>query len=132
MGYWNTNPAGASLLSEDTGMIWGDIPADEIDSAMAKVINDMRHANREWPTREEILAVFLPAVDQVDDQHALPTYQVLGVRKAAEEFAEDIGRKPTRDELVAGLHFSLGGPFNRDGSIDTDWIAEHPYNPEAA
>ena len=63
MGYWNTNPDGASLLSEDTGMVWGDAPADILGEAI-----------------DQIIAVFI----------------------------EDIGRKPTEAELVAGMKFSAG------------------------
>lgn len=61
MGYWNAKADGSSLHTEDTGMVWGDHPADILDDAIDKIVR-----------------VFL----------------------------EDIGRKPTVDELVAGMKFS--------------------------
>ena len=62
MGWWSTNKEGASLLVEQTGMLWGDSVADIVDDAVDKIVT---------------------------------------------VFKEDVGRPPTKDELVAGFRFSL-------------------------
>lgn len=64
MGYWNATAAGTSLQFEDTGILWGDAPADILDAAIAAIVKT---------------------------------------------FVEDVGRRPTKTEIRAGLEFSLGG-----------------------
>jgi hypothetical protein len=64
MGSWNHGADGSSLHTEETGLIWGDGPADIFDKAIAD---------------------------------------------AARVFAEDVGREPTEEELMAGFRFSLNG-----------------------
>lgn len=64
MGWWQATEGGASLALEDTGLLWGDGPADVLDRAIDEIVV---------------------------------------------EFEQAQGRKPTNDELLAGLRFSLGG-----------------------
>jgi hypothetical protein len=63
MGWWRAGKDGSSLHREETGLVWGDGPADIMDDAIDKIVA---------------------------------------------EFQRDYGRKPSRDELTAGLLFSLG------------------------
>ena len=132
MGYWSTDAEGHSFVETADELIWGDAPADELSMAFAKIMNDLRHHNGSWPTRDEVLAIGLDAIRKMDDPNAIPTHQVIGMRQAAEWFAEDIGRQPREAEMVAGLKFELSGIFDDDGQVDPDWIEDHPYNPEAA
>jgi hypothetical protein len=37
MGYWNQGRDGTSLHTEDTGLIWGDAPADVMDAAVRQI-----------------------------------------------------------------------------------------------
>lgn len=73
MGWWNSGADGSSLHFEDTGLIWGDQPADIIDTALDSI---------------------------------------------AECFAQVHGRPPTKDEVRAGLEFSLGGINGEDIVFD--------------
>jgi hypothetical protein len=63
MGWWRAGRDGSSLHAEETGLVWGDGPADILDDAIDRIVA---------------------------------------------EFQRDYGRKPSRDELEAGLKFSLG------------------------
>ena len=63
MGWWRAGKDGSSLHLEETGLVWGDGPADIMDDAIEAIVT---------------------------------------------QFREAYGRKPTRDELEAGLKFSLG------------------------
>ena len=38
MGYWNQTPKGGSLQPANTGLVWGDAPADIIGGAIREVI----------------------------------------------------------------------------------------------
>jgi hypothetical protein len=62
MGWWRAGKDGSSLHAEETGLVWGDGPADIMDDAIEKIVA---------------------------------------------EFLRDYGRKPTQDELIAGLLFAL-------------------------
>ena len=75
MGYWNTAPDGASLQDNDTGLVWGDAPADLLDEAQVtqaleriwvrvRRLNQFVEENRPWqlakePEQAERLAVVL-------------------------------------------------------------------------
>lgn len=37
MGWWNAARSGASLQMEETGLLWGDSPADVMDDAIAEI-----------------------------------------------------------------------------------------------
>ncbi|UAK38423.1 hypothetical protein K8O93_01060 [Gordonia bronchialis] len=132
MGYWSTDAEGHPFAETADELIWGDAPADELGIAFGRVMNTLRHHNGSWPSRDEVLAIGLDAIGKMDDPNAIPTYQVIGMRQAAEWFAEDIGRQPREAEMVAGLKFGLSGIFDDDGQVLPDWIEDHPYNPEAA
>ena len=61
MGWWDAEADGSSFAEEETGLVWGDDPADILGDALTKIIT---------------------------------------------AFIRDIGRKPTEEELVAGMRFS--------------------------
>lgn len=63
MGYWNQDAEGHSLIPEETGMIWGDEPADILGDAVDEIIKT---------------------------------------------FSRDVGRRPTKAEMFAGLKFVTG------------------------
>jgi hypothetical protein len=56
MGYWNQGRDGTSLHTEDTGLIWGDAPADVMDEALFGIrVLFSAHVGRP-PTADEIRA----------------------------------------------------------------------------
>jgi len=56
MGYWNATAEGDSLAAEDTGLIWGDTPADIFDLAIVKIVAAFREDVGRDPTKAEIKA----------------------------------------------------------------------------
>lgn len=58
MGYWNHGADGTSLHREDTGLIWGDGPADIVDDAIDTVIAKFTEDVGRPPTAEELRAGF--------------------------------------------------------------------------
>ena len=59
MGYWNQTEEGHSLIQEDTGLIWGDSPADIMDKAIDKIIKLFQKDWNRNPTEQEIKAGLL-------------------------------------------------------------------------
>lgn len=96
MGYWDTR-----------GLVWGDTPADVVDDAVRRLTAEVTAHNGTRPTKDEVFAIGVDAVDHLGDLARPPTAMLTGLREAAMYFTESIGRKPSRDELVAGLQFSL-------------------------
>ena len=103
MGYWSQNKQGHSFAIEPgVDMLWGDGPADELDSAL----NDVYLQLGRVPTREEMLVMFDDASrGSVEYPAGLLLQDGLGSASAA--FQEDIGREPTSDELRGGFLFSI-------------------------
>lgn len=58
MGYWNQGSDGSSLHDKDTGLVWGDTPADIFDSAIEKVVAAFRADIGREPTKAEVEAGF--------------------------------------------------------------------------
>lgn len=56
MGYWNQDREGHSLIVEDTGLVWGDAPADAIDDALAAIVSAFKEDVGRLPTKGEIRA----------------------------------------------------------------------------
>ena len=54
MGYWNATRDGKSLQTEDTGLIWGDAPADVINMAIKEIRETFRKDLEREPTAGEI------------------------------------------------------------------------------
>ena len=98
MGYWNTTAAGDSLQPHDTGMLWGDAPADALDSAMEALITRLHSELGRWPTIEEVDSGKFGNPQHPEITRAL--------QEATEVFAADVGRMPTVEELTAGLRFA--------------------------
>ena len=57
MGYWNQGADGSSLHTEETGLIWGDSPADVFDAAIGDAVQNFhRRQLGAEPTEEELTA----------------------------------------------------------------------------
>lgn len=56
MGWWNTGRDGTSLHVEDTGLLWGDSPADFMDDALEKIVYDFIMEHERNPTCGELRA----------------------------------------------------------------------------
>lgn len=56
MGYWNSSREGTSLVTEDTGYIWGDGPADIMTTAIDQIRKRFREDVGREPTMGEIRA----------------------------------------------------------------------------
>lgn len=56
MGWWNAAPNGASLQTEDTGLIWGDSVADIMDDAIFRIIREFQKEHGRKPTKAELRA----------------------------------------------------------------------------
>ena len=56
MGWWNGTADGASLQTEDTGIIWGDSVADTLDAAIAVIVADFQASIGRKPTKVELRA----------------------------------------------------------------------------
>ena len=59
MGYWNQNAEGHSLILEDTGLVWGDAPADVMGEAIDEIIDIFKEDVKRMPTDVEIKAGLL-------------------------------------------------------------------------
>lgn len=54
MGYWNAGKDGSSLHAKETGLVWGDEPADAFDSALQKITRAFKRDMDRSPTKDEI------------------------------------------------------------------------------
>lgn len=59
MGYWRASATGESLQVEDTGLIWGDRPADIMDQAIRDILDVFQEDRDRDPTEAEIRAGLL-------------------------------------------------------------------------
>lgn len=56
MGWWHAHADGGSLAPEDTGLVWGDEPADAIDAALDRIDKAFREYYGRPPTYAELKA----------------------------------------------------------------------------
>lgn len=56
MGWWNQLEDGESLVVEETGLIWGDEPADAIDNALDIIDKAFQEHVGRLPTSAELKA----------------------------------------------------------------------------
>lgn len=56
MGYWQQTKDGHSLTMEDTGLIWGDQPADIMGAALDEIIRVFTRDRGCLPTEAEVKA----------------------------------------------------------------------------
>lgn len=56
MGWWNQGSDGSSLHEEDTGLTWGDGPADTFGDALDNVVVQFQSALGRNPTKAELRA----------------------------------------------------------------------------
>lgn len=67
VGWWHTNTDGASLLPVETGMLWGDGPADSLDNAIHEIEHQFQSAWGRKPTKAELEAGLKFALGSYDD-----------------------------------------------------------------
>lgn len=101
MGWWRSGADGSSLHMKDTGLTWGDGPADAIDAGMEKLISQLHKEFGRYPTVEELDSC---KFDDNIEVH-FPEF-AMAVQDAVKVFTDDLGRLPTDAELLAGLRFS--------------------------
>lgn len=110
MGYWNQNADGSMLSAEEPGLIWGDIPSDILDGAIADAVRIFmtKHAGRE-PTEEELATDFQSALQGLPSEENDGSVDIFSdaIAEAAQVFAEDVGREPTEEELTVGFQLAL-------------------------
>jgi hypothetical protein len=68
MGWWNMGPNGSSLHTEDTGMVWGDGPADFMDDAISFIVEDFQRVWDRRPTLAEMKAGFEFSISIYEDE----------------------------------------------------------------
>lgn len=78
MGWWNHGPDGSSLHPDATGLVWGDACANAIDEALSP-----------------------------GDGQDFYDRMTRALNRVAAEFNAAWGRNPTRQEIVAGVLFSM-------------------------
>ena len=59
MGYWNQTEEGHSLVRENTGLLWGDQPADAMGDALDRIIGFFKRDLGRLPTEAEVKAGLL-------------------------------------------------------------------------
>jgi hypothetical protein len=98
------------LRAEEPGLIWGDVPSDIFDAAIADAVRVFmaENAGRE-PAEEELIADFQSALWGLDSGEGNTPSAILNVAitDAAQIFAEDVGREPTEEELTVGFQLAL-------------------------
>ncbi len=72
MGWWTAHPVDASLAelspgSEDTGHVWGDGPADIMDTAIEEIREQFRFSVGREPMLSEILAGVMFSSSIIDE-----------------------------------------------------------------
>ena len=72
MGYWNSAADGSSLQAEDTGIIWGDQPADILDDAIDAIVSKFTEDVGRVPTRAEMEAGWLFSISTYEDKYGNP------------------------------------------------------------
>lgn len=68
MGWWRAGRDGSSLHLEETGLVWGDGPADIMDDAIDQIAAEFRAAYGRKPSRIELEAGLLFALGDYEEQ----------------------------------------------------------------
>lgn len=105
MGWWNQAADGASLQVENTGLYWGDGPADLVDNAIYTWKRQQPDLTPEQFEGMMMLAFHAKRGDVVA-QVLRPDVVNRAVVEIFNEFNETWGRDPSEEEFLAGLHFS--------------------------
>ena len=115
MGYWYTQPGGASMFAplgahnpDGTAMRWGDGPSDELCAGMAALIERLRRELGRYPS-----------IAEIDAQKTTAWEMRRALRDAAKAFRDDLGRPPTPGEIQAGLDFAAAA-FALDSVVSDD------------
>lgn len=54
MGWWNQDAEGHSLIPEETGLVWGDGPADVMGAALDEIVALFEAVVGRKPTMDEL------------------------------------------------------------------------------
>lgn len=102
MGYWYTEPGGASMFApagilnaDGSDMRWGDQPADELCAGLAALIERLRRELGRFP-----------GIAEIEAQKRTAWEMRRALRAATAAFRQDLGRPPSRWEIEAGLNFA--------------------------
>lgn len=102
MGYWYTEPGGASMFApagilnaDGSDMRWGDQPADELCAGLAALIERLRRELGRFP-----------GIAEIEAQKRTAWEMRRALRAATAAFRQDLGRSPSRWEIEAGLNFA--------------------------
>lgn len=68
MGWWNARRNGESLITEETGLVWGDTPADLMDHMLNEISAAFIEELGRPPTNGELRAGLEFALMQEDDE----------------------------------------------------------------
>jgi hypothetical protein len=68
MGWWRAGEDGSSLHAEETGLVWGDGPADIMDDALDKIVAEFRQDWGRKPSRIELEAGLRFSLGAYDEQ----------------------------------------------------------------
>ncbi len=104
MGYWPQDKAGNSFaINPESEMIWGDGPADTIDATLEEIFVDYRQQHNRLPSPDEIRQMLQSALSGETPQSAFAK----ALKLIQADFERDWDRAATREEILAGLEFSL-------------------------
>ena len=132
MGYWYTEPGGASMFApagivnaDGSDMRWGDPPADELCAGLAALIDRLRRELGRFPSIAEI---------EAQKRTAWEMRRALSAARTA--FLRDLGRAPSRWEIGAGLLFAdtahaLESALTAELSAGDTVILDAPEHPGA-
>lgn len=67
LGWWNQTADGTSLVVEETGLVWGDGPADILDKALDEIRDMFVEVWGRRPTRIELTAGLLFSLADEDE-----------------------------------------------------------------
>lgn len=68
MGWWRTGKDGSSLHIEETGLVWGDGPADIMDNALDEIVTEFLAAYNRKPSRTELEAGLLFSLGSYEEE----------------------------------------------------------------
>jgi hypothetical protein len=75
MGWWRAGEDGSSLHAKETGLVWGDGPADIMDDAIDKIVAEFMESYSRKPTRTELQAGLLFSLGAYEETDGPPEDQ---------------------------------------------------------
>lgn len=72
MGWWRADEEGGSLHLEETGMIWGDEPADIMSDALKKIFEAFKQDYGRMPSERELKGGLLFSLGGIYEEPLTP------------------------------------------------------------